>query len=477
MNMNFAQAEDTVPVAVKRKGGAAGIQPLACLVLFLLVIAVSLGPTTAMMKEGGVGGAIRQGTYLSLLLLGILSAKPWNDLRKLVSVPLPLVLALLVCAASLSWSAVPGIGFRRLILTASIVWTIAILVRELGYERSLDVLRSAFFALLVANYVAVFAFPTVGIHQFGDRIDIALVGDWCGIMGHKNFAGAIMAFTILAFLFDARRMHPILRFGVLGAALGFLIMSESKTSVGMLAGAVAIGYVFGKTSFPWRLAIIPSLAIGSVLAMVYFNLYRYAFVQMVNDPATFTGRIVIWRHMLEYIADNAWYGSGYGSFWTVGETGPIFSYSTDWVRDISSGHNGYLDLTASLGIPLAIVCLVLLLVWPFVRLLIHPRTVGGRGALLLSLLTFCAGHNMTESSFLERDLITNVMLILTMTLLWELTSKRGWMRANPSVDVFVPEMPEGSPPATKWTYRRVSPEVAAVDDPVPPDQDWDRNAS
>lgn len=422
--MTFIQDDEGSPSPIVRGQKGTGIPALAGLSLFLLMVAVSLGPHTAMLKEGGIGSVIRQGSYLGILFLAIVSAKPWEDLWRLICVPLPLVLALLVCAVSLSWSAATGIGLRRLILTGSIAWTIAILVRQLGYERSLVVLRYTLIVLLIANYVAVFAFPSLGIHQLGDRIDIALVGDWCGIMNHKNFAGAIMAFTICFFLFDARRVNPILRIGVLGAAAVFLLFSESKTSVGMLAGSVMVGYLFGKTSFPWRLALIPMIAIGTVLLMIYLNLYRYALVQMVNDPETFTGRIVIWRTLLDFISDNRWYGTGYGSFWNVGQNGPIYSYSADWVRSLATGHNGYLDLAAALGVPLAALCCALLLGWPFVRLLVSNRTTGGKGALLLALLTFCAGHNMTESSILERDVIPNVILMLAMTLLWELASGR-----------------------------------------------------
>jgi exopolysaccharide production protein ExoQ len=397
---------------------------LAWIGVILLMSAVTIGPHANALKEEGATGLIRQGTYIGLLVLAMLSVRPWRNPAILLCVPAPLVLAVAVCAISLTWSAVPGIGFRRLTLTATIIWTIAILVRQLGDDRFVSALRWALFALLIANYVAVFAFPTFGIHQFGDRIDIALVGDWCGVMMHKNFAGAVMAVTVCFFLFDAGRVNLLVRIAIIAAASVFLIFSESKTSVGMLVGSALAGYLFGKISFSWRLALIPMIAIGFVLLMIYLNLYRYVFVQLVTDPVTFTGRIIIWRHLFSYIVDNPLFGTGYGSFWNVGEEGPIFRYSSDWVRTQASGHNGYLDLAATLGIPLAIVVVGLLVVWPFVRILISHRTTGGRGALLLSLLIFCVGHNVTEASMMERDVIPNVVLIIAITLLWDISSRR-----------------------------------------------------
>lgn len=439
----------------RRGGGSAGVRALAYFCFFLLFAMMCFGPHATTLRDGGMASLIRQVSYVALLFLTILSAKPWENVGRLACIPRPLVAILLVCTVSLIWSEVPGEGLRRLILTGCIVWIIAILVRQLGYDRSLAAVRYSFAILLAANYIAVIAFPTFGIHQFGDRIDIALVGDWCGIMMHKNFAGAFMAFTICFFLFDAQQMNRLFRIAVIVAAAVFLVFSQSKTSVGMLAGSIVIGYMFGKTSFSWRLALIPTIAIGSVLLMIYLNIYRYAFVQLVNDPSTFTGRIVIWRHLVSYIADNPWLGSGYGSFWIVSENGPIYRYSADWVRTLASGHNGYLDLAATLGVPLAFVSVGLLVVWPFVRILVSGRTTGGRGALLLSLLVFCAGHNMTESSFMERDVLTNVILVLTIVLLWDVSSHRIVSRAG------------GSPPPLLTTERR-APRVTEAESEAEP---------
>jgi hypothetical protein len=87
--------------------------------------------------------------------------------------------------------------------------------------------------------------------------------------------------------------------------------------------------------------------------MIWFNIYQYAFVQAVNDPRTFTGRVLIWRALMNFIGDHFWLGTGYGSFWNVGDDGPIYRYASGWVTRISEGHNGYLDLACQLGVPLA----------------------------------------------------------------------------------------------------------------------------
>jgi O-antigen ligase len=361
--------------------------------------------------------------------LAVLGTRPWLRPAALLCVPLPVVLALVVCLVS-AWSPVPLIALRRLGLTVCIIWSLCIAAQELGYARVLLLLKGVLLAVLVANYVAVLAFPALGMHTTDTDTDLGLVGDWRGVMGHKNVAGVVCAITLLVYGFDFKRRWVVVQVMTMLLAAVFLLFSQSKTSVAIVVLAAIIGILFTRTRFAARLYALPVLAVGGVLGMIWFNIYQYAFVQAVNDPRTFTGRVLIWRALMNFIGDHFWLGTGYGSFWNVGDDGPIYRYASGWVTRISEGHNGYLDMACQLGVPLAALVLVLLLAWPFARLMLSPQSQGPRGGLLLALLVVCAGHNMTESSFLERDSVVEFALMLVIALTWQITAQTRPARAR-----------------------------------------------
>jgi O-antigen ligase len=69
------------------------------------------------------------------------------------------------------------------------------------------------------------------------------------------------------------------------------------------------------------------------------------------SPDALTGRVQIWPVLIAYSRDHWMQGSGYGSFWNIGGASPAYEYATGRVSTIASGHNGYLDLLAPIGVP------------------------------------------------------------------------------------------------------------------------------
>jgi O-antigen ligase len=122
--------------------------------------------------------------------------------------------------------------------------------------------------------------------------------------------------------------------------------------------------------------------------------------------------------LMNFVADN-WLGSGYGSFWNIGPLSPIFTYAGNngWITRIASGHNGYLDVAAQIGIPGLLLAVIVLILLPIYTLLTNDQIDRSRGALLIASLIFCAGHNVTESTLLDRDMFVQVYLMLTLALL------------------------------------------------------------
>ena len=58
-----------------------------------------------------------------------------------------------------------------------------------------------------------------------------------------------------------------------------------------------------------------------------------------------------------------------------------------------------------------------MLLLPTARLIFTRRISSAHGSLLLALIVFCAGHNLTESSLLDRDSFVQVMLLYAIALI------------------------------------------------------------
>jgi exopolysaccharide production protein ExoQ len=418
---------------------------LASLTLLAMLALAILGPWMNINNEG-LQSELRQLGYAVILVLTLITSRPWRHPERLLVVPWPLLLALGWCWLSLLWALDPLTGLRRLVLTTVVLWSLFALIRQLGSERVITILQIALVLTLIANYAAVLADPALGMES-GRLADPALNtrGDavWRGIMGQKNWAGLTCAVTILLFAFYAGRVHVVGRVTMAGAAAYFLLRSDSQTSMIMCVLALAVGALFTwlTTRFGQRQLAAPAWAwtlwVAAAATIAYLALNAALVVHdLVNDPAGLTGRTQIWAALVKAFVDRPWFGIGYGSFWDLGPQGPIYTYATSWVATMSQGHNGYLDLLVQIGTVGTLIVLFATLVWPTQRLLRggdHPAR-----ALAAALIVFCLGHNFSESGLFDRDSLSQVLLLTAIALLWAVTAA-GSVPGRPNDDVATPK--------------------------------------
>ena len=402
----------------------APVRPRVLLFALAAVLTLTLlGPlmTFSGLPMTGEGSPVRQSLYPVILLLVLYGIRARTDPSRLLAVPLPLVVALIWCWLSVGWSIAPDVAVRRVVLTSVVIWSIFMLVRQLGYERVVPVLRVALLLGLVANYFAVLGFPVIGIHQANEPDDLKLIGDWRGIMMHKNIAGAVCALTVLAYTFDPDRIPKAVRAAVIGAALLFLIKSGSRTSVGLCVAAVMVGLLYVRYHARYRLLVLGGLCLVACIGAIMLSIYHNPFNGVLTDESAFTGRMKIWQALSAYVADHPLTGTGYGSFWNIGKDSPIFVYGQGWITEIASGHNGFLDVATQIGLPGLLLVVFGTVVWPFLRLFRSPGATGPRGALIFSIMLFCVTHNFTESSLFDRDQLCQVFLMIGIAMLMSVT--------------------------------------------------------
>jgi O-antigen ligase len=234
----------------------------------------------------------------------------------------------------------------------------------------------------------------------------------------KNFAGAACALTILYFVFDAKKTSWPVRLVVIAASAVFLYQSNSRTSMVLLCSSFAVVglYRLYQPRYRWVacLFLAPAALLGAVLAHEYWDPISAPF----SRPDSLTGRGQIWPALWRYWQEHWLLGSGFGSFWNVGEPRPISLYGQGWVASaINSGHNGFLDLLVQTGLPGLVLAVLATVCAPLATLIVHPSLDRSRASLLLACIWFCVGHNFTESSLFDRDATVHVFLMLAIALL------------------------------------------------------------
>jgi O-antigen ligase len=189
--------------------------------------------------------------------------------------------------------------------------------------------------------------------------------------------------------------------------------------MGMLAIALLIGMTFvACANFKYGRAFFVWLIAQGAIALAFVTAYQdEAVSQLLSDPQAFTGRVEIWTALVDAIKDRPLVGHGIGSVFNSGVHTPLLAYTSGWVLELPQGHNGYLDLAASVGLIGCSLVVTAFLIQPTFRL-VSRRLYGPYfTAMLLSLICFIALHNLMESSLLNRAIMQWITLLIAVSII------------------------------------------------------------
>ncbi len=353
----------------------------------------------------------------SVLFVILLVAHGMPTRRELFVVPTSIVIFLGYCCFTLTWSIDLPFGARRLLNASVVIWLVFRYVYALGPDLLLYRFRQAMIAMLIVNFLVALFSPS-GIHTYAFGDEPYLLGNWRGMMPHKNIAGAASALTILLFLFDNRQFsRTVSALVVVGAAI-FLYYTNSRTSGGVMLCGILLAAASRRYNVRYRLLLSFGLLLVAVVAFWMLWSRVDGVIEMLDDPGALTGRGAIWPLLLEYAGRYPWTGAGFGSFWTVDSSSPIRTLTTGWVAEYAPhGHNGYLDLLVTIGVPGLVLAMIVLVIWPLLRLMLSQSIAAPRRALLFGLMVFGIGHNLTESTMMIGAMVVQVFLILAIAII------------------------------------------------------------
>ncbi len=351
------------------------------------------------------GSATRQIVWLSLFMLSLPII--WHRRDKLLTLGRELyvfLFALGICWASVIWAISPQISLRRVILMTIILLVITgVTLAHRSVDSWITTLVSTTGIAMLVNWLGVLFLPHLAITELG----------WSGMHDHKNVAGGFTALVILIWLFAAvnARRPWFVGLYLTGMALWFLFLigTQSKTSITLVVTLGAVGLTVelaargGRKVFTAIAVTVPGIICLLAAGLIWLTPRKFLILTF-GDP-TMTGRTVIWRFMMRQIRERPIEGHGYGSFWMIGDQSPVVREGTGWFTGTTQGHNGYLDLAATIGLLGTTVFVLSLMfsLWTIGKIAVFRQAEGAARymGLFVALICFALAHNMLESTFLR----------------------------------------------------------------------------
>lgn len=281
-----------------------------------------------------------------------------------------------------------GTSARRFILfllVAALAASLFLLPK--GRDQLARLLLIASGGLAALSLLGVALFPENAIHQSTDIVEAQLAGDWRGVFGHKNTAGAIFAMCIFFAIFAARAGYLIAGAAVAGACALLLGMSGAKSSAMLLVVTLAVsGFVAMVPNMALRaMAVASPLVVLMLLGpLTVLNDSLAGLVRSLPVDVTFTGRTDVWTLAFDKIEEKPITGYGFSAFWTLESTKFGSEDNESWAGEAAHAHNGYIDTLLNMGVPGLVLTMLVFMVQPF-RDFAAARRADGDHALTMML--------------------------------------------------------------------------------------------
>lgn len=336
-------------------------------------------------------------TLFIVAMLGFLLTSAYRRFNWLHFGVLILAFMVFYTLSSTLWSAVPQITIMRAILFTIIVFLVA-LSAHLGPSSEQTIIRLFWLLALVAvlNTVALVVRKPSPIGHMG-------------IYDHKNVFGWVAALVLyfgIYRLFTGSTVERCVAAFMVAVGALFLIVAESKTSLGLAVICPILGTVMWYGAY--RMRISPAIVFAVMVITLWFifelgyaaglwNLFSVNQAIFGND--TLTGRTDIWAFTLGLIKEQPLFGYGYEGVFSTGSSGLVERKALGFVRGMPTAHNGYLDICVQLGlVGLAATILFLLVVLDTIgRWTVQRPAIGW---LAVTSILFASMHNMLESDLM-----------------------------------------------------------------------------
>lgn len=326
-------------------------------------------------------------------------ARTWPAARTFLRDAWPIAALVALAALSTLWSAAPAVTVSWSIGLAGTTALGAVLALRFTAEQELRIV-----ALALALVLAAGALSAVVPVELGWRLWRREDGSLVGLFLDRNLFGRAAALCSLAcglaaVVSSSSRSALVCGAGA-GAALWLLIGSRSVTPrLALLASVAVAGLLWSapRLSPAARRRLLLGVALSTIAVALVLVRWPQWFALAVGRDATFSGRLTIWRIVIDAIGERPLLGYGYGGFWRSAAAQPLAQLA-------AHAHNGFLDLLAELGVVGGLLFALPAVVYG--RAAVH-RALAGRAPLTWwppAYLTFLLVLNLAESALLRHKI-------------------------------------------------------------------------
>jgi exopolysaccharide production protein ExoQ len=354
-------------------------------------------PATALVEEETSNALLSIVQWVMFSFMLLFSGLRWRDYLSLLTKRKLLWVVVFIAIASILWSQVPDMTFRRSLNLLMTTLTGFYITMRFSIRDQIRLFSWTLMGVVVLNILFSLAFPSAGIET------AIHTGAWRGLYGQKNGLGRSMVFCAMIFslLASSKLRNKLLWWIGLLLSVALVLLSTSKTALSLMILLLILPSFLQYLRLRYNV-LLPSLLAAfltlSVVIVLVVGNQEVIFTSLGRD-ATLTGRTDIWDAALEQVSNRPLLGFGYKSFWLEEglQSREIF-YRTSW--KVPNSHNGYLDLLLDLG-GLGLGAFLLSLGMSFVRAIAWLRLhAGPEGLYPLVCLCYIVLYNVTESTLL-----------------------------------------------------------------------------
>lgn len=305
---------------------------------------------------------------------------------------------LLLALASALWAEIPDLVFRRAVALAGTCLFGIVLATRFNFLEQLKLLR---WALRLA------AVLSVAIVILGHGVIMSTGGESVrGVFNHKNRLGAAMALALLVewYIPEQARWLKISRAISLSLFASLLLYSNSMTSIVTVAVTVLIMWAFRTIYRRYKLLVpvlFPMLLfVGLLLGAAGVSVG--SLTESMGRSSDLSGRTELWGSIATMILDRPVLGFGFSGFWDgASSEASVVESDIGWSPNYS--HNGYLEITLSLGFVGLFLFLWILRTGMRRALLYAENPESASDLWPLAFLVFFTIHNLAECTILWQN--------------------------------------------------------------------------
>lgn len=202
-------------------------------------------------------------------------------------------------------------------------------------------------ALGLGSLVAIFLFPSLGVHQ-----DVN-AGLWRGLWYEKNQMGVVMVAGAIGAAAWLASEEPRKGLAALALVVCILLMLGTRSKTSLLCLMAGLGLVGGfwairKGGPAFGVVAVWLGVIGLAAGWWLWTSESAEILELLGKDPSLTGRTDIWASLMRRVGERSLTGYGYGAFWGAHSTPAAWvRHETGWI--VPSAHNGWIDLLVQLG--------------------------------------------------------------------------------------------------------------------------------